>query len=73
MARTTRSPETRTVKLARMRWSSYLAHFGPDNLRTITAARELAEARYDEAQAEADRLKALADAARDAESAAVAS
>lgn len=37
-------------------------HFGPDDPRTIAAARELAEAKAQAAQAEADRLRALADA-----------
>ena len=52
---------------SRKRW------YGEDDPRTIMAAREYAEARADAAQAEADRLKALADAARDAEAAMVAS
>lgn len=54
--------ETRLVRDLRLRWTSYSNHYGEHDPRTVAAARELAEARAQAAEAEARRLRALADA-----------
>lgn len=48
-----------------MRWTGCIKHYGRDAEQTRAAARELAEARAQAAEAEAARLRALADAMPD--------
>jgi hypothetical protein len=52
--------ETKSLRDLRMRWTSYLRHYGEDDPRTVALARALAEARAAIAEAEADRQRALA-------------
>lgn len=54
--------ETRAVRNLRLKWTSYIKWYGPDDSRTVKAARELAEARADVAEAEARRLREAANA-----------
>lgn len=53
--------ETEPVRLIRLRWTRCIKDYGRDDPRTVAAARELAEARADAAQAEATRLRRIAD------------
>lgn len=53
--------ETQKIRRLRLTAESYRHHYGEDDPRTIRAARELAEARAQIAEAEAVRLRAIAD------------
>jgi hypothetical protein len=53
--------EIQEIKRLRLTAASYAHHYGPDDPRTTAAARELAEARARIAEAEAIRLRAIAD------------
>jgi hypothetical protein len=54
--------ETKSLRDLRLRWASYLRHYGEADPRTVAVSRALLIARAAAAQAEADRFRAQADA-----------